>query len=58
MANYRYRATGTCYIAACKNSATTWVERNELSGGQYRVVEIKVCNAHAKNYTRTANQNG
>lgn len=58
MANHRYPAKGTCYIAACKNSATTWIERSELLNGKYRTIEAKVCNAHAKTYTRAANQNG
>lgn len=58
MANYRYPAKGTCYIAACKNSATTWIERSEFQGGQTRTIEAKVCNAHAKSYKRAADQNG
>jgi hypothetical protein len=58
MANHRYPAKGTCYIASCKQSATTWIKRNELSGGEYRVIEAKVCNSHAKQYVKAKNQNG
>jgi len=46
-----------CYVRGCKGYATTWIERSEFYQGQHRSVEAKVCDTHAKTYTKAANQN-